>query len=130
MNEDLANYLLWLVSDPERLADFNNAALRNDMIESSGLPDDDKSALRGNDVTTLVSQLRAGPGDLKWVLIPVESGGFAFAIGVMTPTPPPPPLRISSAARRMPATKGAKARKSAKRKTAKSRRRPKGKGRG
>jgi hypothetical protein len=127
MNEDLANYLLWVVSDPQRLADFNNAALRNDMIDHSGLPEEDQAALRGNDVSAILGRFMAGPGDLTWVLVPVTAEAFAFGLGVMTPRPPPPPLRLAPTGTR---AKKVTKRKSAKRKTAKSRKPPKRKGRG
>jgi hypothetical protein len=126
MNEPLAIFLLWVVTDPQRLANFNNPTLRNEMIDSSDLPPDDKAALKSTDVATLVTQLRAGAGDLQWVLVPIGTGGFAFAVGVMTPIP----LLIISAAGRQLSAKAAKARKSAKSKAAKSRRKSKGKGRG
>ncbi|HEU4927970.1 MAG TPA: hypothetical protein VFT24_13000 [Vicinamibacterales bacterium] len=124
MNEPLAIYLLSVVTDPQKLADFNNPTLRNDMIDSSDLPAEDKAALKSADVATLVTQLKAGPADLQWVLVPVGTGGFAFAIGVMTPIP----LLIISA--RTGSLKAAKARKGAKRTVAKSRRKAKGRGRG
>lgn len=126
MNEPLAIYLLSVVTDPLKLANFNNPTLRNDMIDSSDLPAEDKAALKSADVATLVTQLRAGPADLQWVLVPVGTGGFAFAIGVMTPIP----LLIISAPMRTGSLKVAKARKSAKRTAAKSRRKSKGRGRG
>ena len=131
MNLPLANYLLWVVSDPQRLANFNNPGLRNTMIESGeGLTDEDKTALRSGNMTTVLQQLNAGPDDVMWVLAPVGTEGFALGLGIKIPTPPPPPppMRLSAAARR-PARKVAKARqrtKSAKSKTAKSSRRPKG----
>jgi hypothetical protein len=131
VNLPLANYLLWVVSDPQRLANFNNPGLRNDMIDSSeGLTEDDKTALRSGNMTTVLQQLNAGSDDVMWVLAPVGTEGFALGLGIKIPTPPPPPppMRLSAAARR-PAKKVAKARKStktAKSKTAKSSRRPKG----
>jgi len=130
VNLPLANYLLWVVSDPQRLANFNNPSLRNSMIDSSeGLTEDDKTALRSGNMTTVLQQLNAGSDDVMWVLAPVGTEGFALGLGIKIPTPPPPPpMRLSVAARR-PAKKVAKARKStksAKSQTAKSSRRPKG----
>ena len=128
VNLPLANYLLWVVSDPQRLADFNNPSLRNNMIDSSDLTEDDKIALRSGNMTTVLQQLNAGSDDVMWVLAPVGTEGFALGLGIKIPTPPPPPMRLSGAARR-PAKKVARARKStksAKSKTAKSSRRPKG----
>jgi hypothetical protein len=132
MNEALANYLLWVVTDPQRLAYFNNPTTRNAMIDESNLPEEDRAALRGNDVAALMARFAAGVGNTMWVLVPAPPGGFALGLGVMTPkppTPPPPPPLTSSGRNIGPSVKTAKARKSAKSKAAKSRRKSKGKGR-
>ena len=132
MNEALANYLLWVVTDPQRLAYFNNPTTRNAMIDESNLPEEDRAALRGNDVAAIMARFAAGVGNTMWVLVPAPPGGFALGLGVMTPKPPPPPPPppLTSGRAVGPSVKTAKARKSAKSKATKSRRKSRGKGRG
>ena len=129
MNTSLANFLISVAGDPEKVAAFNNPAMRSNLVDNSDLSAQDKAALNSGDVSALLERLDAGPEELTWVIAPVGSAGFGIAFGIRTG------LQLSersSARARTTAKKTtkAKARKSAKRPAAKSRRQTKSKGRG
>ncbi len=129
MNTSLANFLISVAGDPEKVAAFNNPSTRDSLVNNSGLSAEDKAALNSGDVSALLQQLNAGPEELTWVIAPVGSAGFGIAFGIRTGLELSE--RSSARARTTPKkTVKAKARKSAKRPAAKSRRRPKSKGRG
>lgn len=125
MNTSLANFLISVASDPDKVAQFNNPTLRNSLIDNSDLSTEDKNALKSGDVSTLLERLSAGPEELTWVLTPVGAG-FGIAFGIRTGLE----LTGGRSVRARTASKTAsRARKSAKRPAAKTRRRPKAKSR-
>jgi hypothetical protein len=125
MNTSLANFLISVASDPDKVAQFNNPSERNSLIDNSDLSTEDKDALKSGDVSTLLERLSAGPEELTWVLTPVGTG-FGIAFGIRTGME----LTGERSARARTASKTAsRARKSAKRPAAKTRRRPKAKSR-
>lgn len=72
MNERLAEFLMWLVRDPERLEAFNDDdAARSTMVQQADLSDAEREALLSGDSTAILALLQAGTDEgLTWVAIP------------------------------------------------------------
>jgi len=125
MNTVLADFLISIASDPDKVAQFNNPTLRNSLIDDSNLPAADKEALKSGDVSALLQALSAEADELIWVLTPVGAG-FGIAFGIRTG------MELTggrSAGARTASKTAPRPRKSAKRPAAKARRRPKAKSR-
>jgi hypothetical protein len=86
MNERLAEFLMWLVRDPERLEAFNDDdAARSTMVRQADLSDAEREALLSGDSTAILALLQAGTDEgLTWVAIPGIKDGIPrikFTVG-------------------------------------------------
>jgi len=73
MNERLAEFLMSLVQDPERLEAFNgdDDTARANIVETSDLSAEEKEALLSDDSAAILTLLQAGEENgLTWVGIP------------------------------------------------------------
>jgi hypothetical protein len=85
MNARLAEFLISIVNDPAKLTAFNDPdsdARREELLLHSGLPDEDKAALRSGDAAEVLRRLHATEEDgLTWVLNPaIKKFTVGFAI--------------------------------------------------
>jgi hypothetical protein len=72
MNERLAEFLMSLVRDPEKLEAFNDDTdARRSLVQEADLSDEEREALLSNDSIAILRLLQAGDDDgLTWVGIP------------------------------------------------------------
>lgn len=88
MNKILAEFLISLVRDPDRLRRFNTEEGRRNLLAASNLTDDDKMALMSDDPATLLDQLQVGEDeDVGVVLGPGIKAGFTIGGGIKGPEP-------------------------------------------
>jgi hypothetical protein len=86
MNRPLAEFLMSLVQDAERLSAFNGSDQeREKVLAEANLPEADKAALRSGDSAQLLRRLQATEEDgLTWVIAPaIKKFAVGFAIKVV-----------------------------------------------
>ena len=113
MNEALAEFLLSLLSDPERLRRFNTEEGRAQMLEQDlTLASGDKAALMSEDSADVLRQLQVAPGEedqLMWVVGPGIKPPVMIGWGIKGPVPPEPETRqMPGRAKSKPGTRSRK----------------------
>jgi hypothetical protein len=91
MNARLADFLISLIRQPDRLTAFNEGGdARDRLLEKADLSEEDKAALRSDDAATLLRQLQVGEHDeVTWVMSPpIKKFTVGFAIKMMEPGVP------------------------------------------
>jgi hypothetical protein len=104
MNKRLAEFLIALVRDPERLSAFNDTESgREAVLRDADLEEADKTALRSVDASDVLHRLQTDDDGVTWVIAPgikKFTVGFTVAGGIKATDPP-------AAASRAMATEGA-----------------------
>ena len=72
MNERLAEFLMWLVQNPDKLDAFNeDATARSNILKEADLTEEERVALQEGDSGTILELLQATEEDgLTWIGIP------------------------------------------------------------
>jgi hypothetical protein len=111
VNTRLANFLLWIVSDPDHLAAFNNDDQRGSIISNADISEDDRAALLTGDSAEVLRQLSVSEDDeVSWVVNPGIKK-FMVGFGIKKgPSPPSGSLSASAGKRSRTAARSSRSR--------------------